>query len=102
MFGGALRFYGTWFGLDSNIASDYQASYNLLETMANFQVEVSEETWRSLTWLGINNDRQQFATRVQQQQLARRKGLPISTLSEEVMTVRRYKNLLRVSGVPDG
>ena len=98
---GAWRFYATWFGLNSNIADDYEAVVKILDDMANYQSDVPKDSWKTFSWLLINSDRQYFGTRIEERQLARGKGLPMSEMAVDARQLRRYKQLPRVAGAPD-
>ena len=54
MFAGALRFYATWFGMDSQIKDDYLVSLGILEDLVNFESQIAWDTWRTISWLAGN------------------------------------------------
>ena len=97
---GFWRLAATYFGENSNLATDNECGYKLLKLMTNTHCEVSAASWHAFTWLGSNNDRQYCNTRVTNRQLMEGRGLPESNMRAIAQHLKTFKTVPEVVGMP--
>ena len=100
MVAGFWRLAATYFGENSNLATDYECVYKLLKLMTNTHFEVSAASWHAFTWLASNNDCQYCNTRVTERQLMDGIGLPESNMRAIAQHLKTFKTVPRVVGMP--
>ena len=69
--------------------------------MTGTHYEVAPLSWRLFTWLGINEACQLFNTLVTEENLMKRRGLPVSNMAQVAIHLKTYKNIPEVTGMPE-